>query len=224
MIVEINLTDLLESEAVKGMDATTFGAYMLLLFESYKEQPPGYLIKDKEYLYKISRCTLEQRPEIAKKVLIKFKPTDDGKYIYNKKVLKVIEEQKNKTTKDKKKILSEKQELQNNCLDLYIEFHKKMLNGLEPKINGIQIKALTELINYFKKQCNGNNAEVVNSFKLLFDYWHLLSNEYKHKILLTNINYNLSNILYQLNPNAKSNLHERKSQFDELRNKIKSHE
>lgn len=84
---------------VKAMTTREIGAYMLLLTNSIDQPTPGYLNTDEGGLANIARLTIEEWHKDKKRVLKKFKHTDQG--YYNTAMLKAIAEALSKIESEK---------------------------------------------------------------------------------------------------------------------------
>lgn len=128
----------------------------------------------------------------------------------------VIDEQKaqpkitNKKRKKEEKTIPKKdieKELQDACLDVYIEFYKNR-TGVKPMLNGndsgAQIKALQEMIRYFRTTDNyKNDNDVILAFDLIFQNWNLYTEWYQGQLKLTQIKSNLVNLIGIIKSNPK---------------------
>lgn len=111
------------------------------------------------------------------------------------------ESAKHKTEKAAEKATKEKmdKQLQNACLDVYIDFYKKQ-NGVPPKLNGTdsgaQFNALHEMIRYFRTTPNcKTDVDVISAFDLIFQNWGKYDAYYQKQYKLSQINSNLVNLI-----------------------------
>lgn len=111
---------------------------------------------------------------------------------------------KNIRTKGDKVVEKEQKEkmdkqLQNACLDVYIDFYKSQ-NKMPPKLNGTdsgrEFNALHEMIRYFRSTPNcKTDVDVISAFDLIFQNWSKYDAFYQKQYKLSQINSNLVNLI-----------------------------
>lgn len=128
--------------------------------------------------------TIEKPQENHKKTIEKPQENIDNKdNNVNKEIINNIPEVKTSDTENLK--LEEKEKpLNQKCIDLYIEFYKKIANtSLEPKLIKKDFVALADILNYFKNSAIKHNEKDIDNFvirghRYIFDNWHLLTDNY----------------------------------------------
>lgn len=104
--------------------------------------------------------------------------------------------------------------VQKLAVGVYFDFYKN-LNGVSPKFDGADGKALNQIISYFTKihkddVKSGKTEKTLNQFvldalKYIFDNWGLQVDFIRNQTKMTQINSNLNNIINKLrNAKAKS--------------------
>lgn len=92
-----------------------------------------------------------------------------------------------------------------DCVDCYFKFIKE-INGLPPKFDGAEGKALTSILKYIQglEQVKAGGRGVVETFKFILDNYDRWSDFHKGQLKLTQINSNLTNIITSIKNGAKS--------------------
>jgi hypothetical protein len=85
----------------------------------------------------------------------------------------------------------------------YSEWHKTAI-GIPIKMNGGDGIAMKEIISYLKKATNENNTKPINAWKFILDNYSRWDTFHQKQTKLTQINYNLTNILNSIK-NGNSN-------------------
>jgi len=91
--------DFISSLDVQLMSAAEVGAYCLLLFNSWTQARPGYLLNNDRQLLAITRLTPEEWKRSKKLLLSKFPTTQDGKFRYNPRLAAEADKQADFRTK-----------------------------------------------------------------------------------------------------------------------------
>lgn len=115
-----------------------------------------------------------------------------------KKQVKNIRSKVDKALEKDHKEKMDKQ-LQNACLDVYIDFYKRQ-NNMPPKLNGTdsgrEFNALHEMIRYFRSTPNcKTDIDVIAAFDLIFQNWSKYDAYYQKQYKLSQINSNLVNLI-----------------------------
>lgn len=105
-----------------------------------------------------------------------------------------------------------KESVQKLAVGVYFDFYKN-LNGVSPKFDGADGKALNSIIDYFKKLHKEEFANkktdkeseeyILYALKYIFDNWGLQVDFIRNQTKMTQINSNLNNIINKIR-NAKS--------------------
>lgn len=119
-------------------------------------------------------------------------------------------------------------------LDIYYEWFKERNEGVPPRIDGADGKALKNIISYFKTIYKGRpepkgteEMEVKSMLSFILGNWHGLDSFYQKQTKLTQINSNITNIINefkngkskQANPKDKS-ADARASRMQSMFNKV----
>ena len=88
-------------------------------------------------------------------------------------------------------------------LNIYFDFFK-IKNNFPPKLNGMEGKALKQIIKYLQN-VTGDGLKAFQSFEYILSHWNDLSPYNQSKMRLVDINSNLANILIELKNNSNKN-------------------
>ena len=128
----------------------------------------------------------------------------------------------------------EPKSLYQEMLDIYYEWFKERNEGVPPRIDGADGKALKNIISYFKTIYKGRpepkgteEMEVKSMLSFILGNWHGLDSFYQKQTKLTQINSNITNIINefkngkskQANPKDKS-ADARASRMQSMFNKV----
>lgn len=93
--------DFLADEHVIAMTAEEVGAHMLLMCFAWRRIKPGYLPHDASKLQKLAKLTPEAWDRCKKAVLDAWKVTEDGSEIYQSRLVRTAEEQRQRLEKSR---------------------------------------------------------------------------------------------------------------------------
>ena len=84
--------DFLSSQKVRVMTTAEVGAYFTLLCYAWMNDPPAHLPNDEDHLRELCKMTPEEWNAARKHIMACWKETDDGKLVYNQRLLLVRKE------------------------------------------------------------------------------------------------------------------------------------
>jgi hypothetical protein len=101
--------------------------------------------------------------------------------------------------------------LYSQFIEEYFGFYEGLSDGVKPKMDGAQGKAMNTIISYLQSQ-SIDDEEALLAWQQILSGWNQLDDFYQNQIKLTQINSNINNIILQIKNGKSTNQARKKAQ------------